>query len=59
MANWFIASRHSRTGRPQSDVILRNASQISLQAASSLGKRPRVLMILRNHPFTLSIAFVV
>jgi hypothetical protein len=33
---------------PQSAVILRKVSQISLVAASSLGKCPRVLMILRS-----------
>jgi hypothetical protein len=39
---------------PQSAVMLRSASQISLVAASSLGKCPRVLRILRNRAFTLS-----
>lgn|GEM_PF-2855007 len=40
--------------RPQSGVILRSASQISLVVASSLGKCPRVLMIFRSLAFTLS-----
>ena len=48
MANWFIAARHSLAARPQSAVMLRSASQIRLLAASSLGKWPRVLMILRS-----------
>ena len=39
--------------------MLRSASQISLVAASSLGKFPRVLMILRNRAWVLSMAFVV
>ena len=59
MANWFIASFQSRLARLQSAVMLRSASQISLLAASSLGKCPRVLMILRSRAFRLSIAFVV
>ena len=40
-------------------VILRRASQISFVAASSFGKWPRVLMILRSCACTLSSAFVV
>ena len=43
----------------QSAVMLRRASQISLLAASSLGKWPRLLMILRRRACTLSIALVV
>jgi hypothetical protein len=38
MANWFIASFHSLAARLQSAVMLRSASQMSLDAASSLGK---------------------
>ena len=57
MANWFIVSVHSRTERLQSAVIFLSAIQINLVAASSLGKRPRVLMILRSRALTLSIAF--
>ena len=38
---------------------LRRASQISLDAASSLGKCPRVLMILRSRALMLSMALVV
>ncbi len=39
--------------------LLRSASQISLMAASSFGKCPRVLMIFRSCAWTLSSAFVV
>jgi hypothetical protein len=39
--------------------MLRSASQISLVAASSLGKWPQVLMILRSYALTLSMALVV
>jgi len=53
-ANWFIAERHSLAARPQSAVMVRNASQINLVAASSLGKCPRVLMILRSWLLTLA-----
>ena len=59
MADWFIASVHSLADRLQSAVIFRSAIQINLVAASSLGKWPRVLMILRSRAFTLSIALVV
>jgi hypothetical protein len=41
IANWFIASFQWCAAFPQSAVILRNASQISLLAASSLGKSGR------------------
>jgi putative transposase len=44
MANWLIASFHSFTARPQSAVMFRHASQISLFAASSLWKWPRPLL---------------
>jgi hypothetical protein len=40
-------------------VMLRSASQISLVAVSSVGKCPRVLMIVRNCAWTLSSEFVV
>ncbi len=47
-----------RTPAPlQSAVMLRSASQISLAAALSLGKCPRVFMVLRNRALMLSIAF--
>ena len=59
IANWFIADFHSLAARLQSAVMLRSASQMSLLAASSLGKCPRVLMILRSCMFRLSIALVV
>ena len=59
MANWFIAYFHSLLARLQSAVMLRSACQISLLAESSLGKFPRVSMILRSRAFRLSIAFVV
>jgi hypothetical protein len=48
----------TRGGR-RSAVMLRSASQISLVAASSLGKCPRVLMILRSRLCRLSMALVV
>src|SRR5580658_4204392 len=59
MANWFMASFQGGAGLPQRALILPIASQISLFAASSVGKCPRVLMILRSLAFTLSIALVV
>ena len=40
-------------------MIFRSASQISFVAASSVGKWPRVLMILRTRVLTFSSAFVV
>ena len=39
-------------------MIFRKASQISFVAASSVGKCPRVLMILRTRAWTLSRVFV-
>ena len=59
IANWFMADFHVGLARFQSAVMLRNASQISLVAAASLGKCPRVLMILRKRECTLSMALVV
>ena len=44
---------------PVGPVMFLRASQISLLAASSLGKCPRVLMILRSWALMLSIALVV
>ena len=54
-----MAVFQSCAARPQSAVMLRSASQTSLLAASSDGKWPRVLMILRSRAFTLSMQFVV
>lgn len=59
IANWFIAGFHSLLARLQSAVMLRKASQISFVAASSLGKCPWPLMILRSRECTLSMAVVV
>lgn len=59
MANWFIADVQPWVGRRHSEVMLRSASQISLVAASSLGKWPQLLMILRSYALTLSMALVV
>src|SRR6056297_2760454 len=58
-ANWVMASRHLRTDRTWLASTLRSASHRSLVAASSLGKWPRVLMILRSCMCKLSIALVV
>jgi len=44
---------------PQVAVMWRKAIQISFVAASSVGKCPRVLRILRRWACTLSSAFVV
>jgi group II intron reverse transcriptase/maturase len=54
-----LASFQLCAALPQSAVMLRRASHMSLFAASSVGKWPRVLMILRTRAFTLSIALVV
>ena len=59
MANWFMAVFLLLAARPQSVVIFRRASQISLADASLLGRWPRVLMILRYRAFMLAIALVV
>ena len=59
IANWFIADFQWLAERLQSWVMLRKASQISLVAAWLLGKCPRVLMIILNRAFTLSMALVV
>jgi hypothetical protein len=60
IANGFIASSSFQPGpgRFQSTVMLRRASQISLLAASSFGKCPRVLMILRGRGASPLLAFV-
>src|SRR5262249_31063121 len=59
IANWFIAVRQDGAARAHFAVIFRKASQISFVAASSFGKWPRVLRILRSRACTLSSAFVV
>jgi len=58
IANWFIASFQWCAALFQSAVILRNANHVGFLPASSLGKCPRVLMILRSRALTLSIALV-
>src|SRR5690606_14627202 len=55
-ANWFIATFQSSVGRISLASTLRIANQISLVAASSVGKWPRFLMIFRSCMFRLSIA---
>jgi len=57
MANCPIAAVQP-TGRFQRVPALRIARYYSLVAASSLGKLPRVLMILHNDRCRLSSAFV-
>lgn len=59
IANCRIAARQCGALRPHSAVMLRNANQINLVAASSFGKWPWVLMIFRHCPLTLSSALVV
>src|ERR1700722_19699723 len=59
IGNWFLASFQLCGAVPQLAVMLRKASHMSLFAASSVGKWPRVLMILRTRALTLSIALVV
>lgn len=51
-----MAAFQSKVERPDLANTLRKASQSSLMAASSLGKWPRVLMILRSCMFKLSMA---
>jgi transposase len=58
MANCPMAAVHS-TGLRQWTPAFRNARNSSFNAASSDGKLPRVLMILRNERCRLSTAFVV
>ena len=52
MANCTIAAFQWNTGIAHSLVIFRSASQISLVAASSLGKWPLVLITLRMRELT-------
>ncbi len=54
-----MAAFQSLAALPQSAVILRSASQMSFVAASSVGKCPRILMILRSCELIFSMAFVV
>jgi transposase-like protein len=53
-----MADFQSKAARTDLASTLRNASQSSLMAATSLGKWPRVLTILRNCMFRLSMALV-
>ena len=53
-----MAAFRSCVALPHLQVMLRKASHSSLVAASSLGKCPRVLMILRSCALMLSMAFV-
>jgi hypothetical protein len=59
MANCFIVDFQSKAHRTDLLGTLRRANRSSLMAASSLGKWPRILMILRNYMFRLSIVLVV
>ena len=54
-----MAAFQWRSCRAQVVVMFLRASQMSLVAAASLGKWPRVLMILRSLALTLSMALVV
>lgn len=58
MANWDLASPHSRGGIFHSAVASRKTSQISFVAASSVGKWPRNLTARRNFAFKASMEFV-
>lgn len=51
-----MTSFQSLAARPHSAVMFRRASQINFVAASSLGKWPRDLMILRSLALMLSMA---
>lgn len=57
-ANWLRASFHFQIGRVQRCWARTSARYKSLVAASSLGKCPRLLMILRSEKFKDSIALV-
>ena len=59
IANWFMATFQSKVALTDLASTLRSASHRSLTAASSVGKWPRVLMILRSCMFKLSMALVV
>ena len=59
MANWVLASHHSRGGIFHVCATWRKTRYSSLIAASSVGKWPRVLTARRSFAFKASIAFVV
>jgi hypothetical protein len=59
MANWALAACHEIGGFFQRACTLRSTSQMSLVAASSLGKWPRTRTALRTCALRLSIALVV
>jgi hypothetical protein len=59
MANWVLASNHSRGGRFHSSTTRLKATYSSLIAASSPGSWPCVRTARRSFEFKASIAFVV
>jgi hypothetical protein len=59
MANWWRALGQSLIGYVHFLSALRSESRSSFNAASSVGKWPRVLMILLSWLLTASIEFVV
>ena len=58
VANWALAACYEIGGFFQCAWTLRSTSQMSLVAASSLGKWPRILTALRTWALRLSIALV-
>jgi hypothetical protein len=59
MANWVLASHHSRGGRFHASTARLRSRYSSFIAASSPGKWPRVRTARRSFEFNASIAFVV
>src|SRR5215471_16321507 len=59
MANWVLASNHSRGGRFHSSAALFKTKYSSFIAASSFGKCPLARTARRSLAFSASIAFVV
>ena len=59
MANWVLASNHSRGGRFHSSAAWLRTRYSSFVAASSFGKWPLVRTARRNFEFSASMAFVV
>ncbi len=59
MANWVLASHHSRGGIFHSPATWRKTRYSSFIAASSVGKCPRVRTARRSFAFKDSMAFVV
>jgi hypothetical protein len=59
MANWALASDHSRAGMVHSFSDLFKTKNSNFIAASSVGKWPRARMARRSLEFSASIAFVV